>query len=87
MLTCIAAHHWNNWKKHKNAIVTVASSEQQDVIFYDRNKAAFCNYFDGQLNRNYTTITCIQAMRGQYVQVQFNITTYINLYEIEVHGL
>ena len=75
-----------NWQASKNAIVTVAGTNADEDIFYDRNTNSLCNYYDGELNQYFTTITCIQAMKGQFVQLMFNATTYINLYEIEVHG-
>ena len=82
----VSGEHWHNWRFSKNAIVTVAGTDADEDIFYDRNTNSLCNYYDGQLNRYFTTITCKQAMKGQFVQLLFNATTIINLYEIEVHG-
>ena len=76
----------SNWLASKNAIVTVAGTDAGEDIFYDRNTNSLCNYYDGQLNQYFTTITCIQAMKGQFVQLLFNATTWLNLFEIEVQG-
>ena len=75
-----------NWQASKNAIVTVAETDAEEDIFYDRNINSLCNYYDGELNQYYTTITCVQAMKGQFVQLMFNATTWLNLFEIEVQG-
>ena len=66
--------------------MTVAGTDAEEDIFYDRNTNSLCNYYDGELNQYFTTITCIQAMKGQFVQLLFNASTYLGVHEIEVHG-
>ena len=48
---------------------------------------ALCHYHDGVLPQYYTTLTCDQPIRGQFVRIQLKADTILNLYEIEVHGL
>ena len=49
--------------------------------------SSLCYYHDGILPQYYTTLTCDQPIRGQFVRIQLKAYTYLNLYEIEVHGL
>ena len=73
--------------RNKDVYVTVATDESQ--LMYDSNPAAICNYHDGPLEQYYTLITCVQPIRGQFVQLQYkeSLDSVIRLYEIEVHGL
>jgi len=68
-----------------NAEVTVAMTEEE-IEFTGTNPEVLCYYRDGILNQYYTLVTCKQPIRGRFVQILFNANTYINLYEVEVHG-
>ena len=70
----------------KNAYVTVAIVEE-DIFYLTENEKNFCASHSGSLNRYYTTINCTSAVTGQFVQIEFNTTYAVNLYEIEVHGV
>jgi len=59
---------------------------EEDIEFTGSNPEALCKYVDGYLNRYYTLITCDHPISGRFVQILFNATTMLNLYEIEVHG-
>ena len=48
---------------------------------------SLCSYYDGILPQHYTTLTCKQPIRGQFVRIQLKAHTTLNLYEVEVHGL
>ena len=69
----------------KNAIITVADDEAD--IFYTGNREILCAYYDGILEEDYTLITCDKSISGQYVQMLFNATTILNIYEFEVFGV
>ena len=49
--------------------------------------SSLCYYHGGILPQYYTTLTCDQPIRGQFVRIQLKAYTILNLYEIEVHGL
>jgi len=69
-----------------NAEVTVAMTEEK-IEFTGTNPEVLCYYHDGILNQYYTLVTCKQPIRGRFVQILFNATTILNLYEVEVHGV
>ena len=69
----------------KNAIITVADDEAD--IFYTDNEDILCTYYNEILEEDYTLITCDKSISGQYVQMQFNALTILNIYEFEVFGL
>ena len=69
----------------KNAIITVADDETD--MFYTGNDEIHCAYYDGILEEDYTLITCDKSISGQYVQMLFNATTILNIYEFEVFGV
>jgi len=68
-----------------NTEVTIAMVEE-DIEFTGSNREVLCKYVDGYLNRYYALITCDQPISGRFVQILFNATTWLNLYEVEVHG-
>ena len=70
----------------KDAYITVAA-EKGDIFYTAGNDDNLCGYYGGVLNRYYTLINCNPVLSGQFVQIQFNTTDYLNLYEIEVHGI
>ena len=49
--------------------------------------SSLCYYHDGVLPQYYTTLTCDQPIRGQFVRILLKAETNLNVYEIEVHGL
>ena len=49
--------------------------------------SSLCYYHDGVLPRYYTTLTCDQPIRGQFVRILLKAKAVLNIYEIEVHGL
>jgi len=59
---------------------------EEDIEFTGSNAEVLCKYVDGYLNQYYTLVTCHQPISGRFVQILFNATTAVNLYEIEVHG-
>lgn len=61
--------------------------DDQHLTYTGEQDGMLCGYYDGILNRDYTLITCNQPMRGQFVQIQLNMTDYLNLFEVEVHEL
>jgi len=69
-----------------NAEVTVAMTEEE-IEFTGTNPEVLCYYYDGVLNQYYTLATCKQPIRGRFVQILLNATTFINIYEVEVHGI
>jgi len=75
-----------HWDRTINAEVTVAMAEEE-IEFTGTNPEVLCYYHDGVLNRYYTLVTCKQPIRGRFVQILFNATTSINIYEVEVHGV
>ena len=93
---CLFCHYCRKWcnflvlekfhKKAKNAYVTV-SEDEADIFYTPGNEDNLCGYHDGVLNQYYTLITCNSAITGQFVQIQLNTTDFLNLYEVEVHGL
>ena len=66
-------------------IATVADDEVD--IFYTGNEKVLCAYRDGIIEKYYTLITCNRPITGQYVQMQLNATTVLNVYEFEVFGV
>ena len=70
----------------KNAYVTV-SEDEADIFYASGNEDNLCGYHDGVLNQYYTLITCNSAITGQFVQIQLYTDYFMNLYEVEVHGL
>jgi len=82
---CLSApvEEWRN--RALNAEVTVAMTEKE-IEFTGTNPEVLCYYHDGFLNQYYSLATCKQPIRGRFVQILFNATTYLTLYEIEVHG-
>ena len=66
-------------------IVTVADDEVD--IFYTGNEEVLCAYRDGIIEKYYTLIICNRPITGQYVQMQLNATTVLNVYEFEVFGV
>ncbi|XP_067945186.1 fucolectin-1-like [Watersipora subatra] len=76
---------WGYYSRSANATVTIADDATD--LFYSSEKAAnFCGGHNGQLERYYTVIKCVSPINGQLVQIQFMITTKMNLYEIEVYA-
>jgi len=73
------------FKRALNTEVTVAMVEG-DIEFTGSNREVLCKYVDGYLNQYNTLITCDQPISGRFVQLLFNATTAVNLYEVEVHG-
>lgn len=76
----------DTWTREGNAAVTV-SYEESDIMYYSTDESNLCNRYPGQLNQYYTLIVCNRPISGQFVQLQLIINTYMNLYEIEVHGV
>jgi len=75
------------WRERlRNAEVTVAMTEEE-IEFTGANPEVLCYYHDGILNQYYTLATCKQPIRGRFVQILFNAKIYINIYEVEVHGI
>jgi len=60
---------------------------EEEVEFTGTNPEVLCYYHEGALNRYYTLATCKQPIRGRFVQILFKATTYINIHEVEVHGI
>jgi len=73
-------------ERSKDAEVTVAMTEKE-IEFIGTNPEVLCYYYDGVLNQFYTLVTCKQSIRGRFVQILFNATTFLNIYEFEVHGI
>jgi len=69
-----------------NAEVTVAMTEEE-IEFTGTNSEVLCYYHDGVLDQYYTLVTCKQPIRGRFVQILFNAETFLNIYEVEVHGI
>ena len=69
----------------KNVLVTVSQSSVD--IFYTGTEDNLCYYHEGVLDELYNLLTCRQPIVGQFVQMQLNATTYLNIYEVEVHGV
>jgi len=61
--------------------------KEEDIEYTGSNQEVLCYYHDGVLSQAFTLMTCHQSIRGQFVQVLFNVTDFLNLYEIEVHGM
>ena len=80
-LLCIVVVH----KRAENVAVTVALKEE-NIFYTNRSGSNHCGYHDGFLNQSYTLISCIPPITGQFVQIQSFTTSYLNLYEVEVHG-
>ena len=70
----------------RNAYITV-SEDEADIFYTPETEDNLCGYHDGVLNQYYTLITCNSAITGQFVQIQIYTHAYLNLYEVEVHGL
>ena len=77
---CLEAY--THWKRTKNVEVTVGRTPDE----LDEAKS-LCYYHGGILSKYYTTLTCDQPIRGQFVRIQLKAHIMLNLYEIEVHGL
>jgi len=60
---------------------------EEEIEFTGTNPEVLCYYYDDILNRFYTLVTCKQSIRGRFVQILFNATTFLNIYEVEVHGI
>ena len=75
-----------SWQRAVNGYVTV-SADLSDIFYTSGNIDNLCGYHDGVLNQYYTLITCNSAITGRFVQIQFYTTDYLNLYEVEVHGM
>jgi len=60
--------------------------ETESIEYTGSNREVLCYYWDGVINQYYTLITCYQPIRGQFVQILFNINDRLNFFEVEVHG-
>lgn len=69
----------------RNALVTVSTTEAD--MFYKEGMTNLCGYYDGILNPQYTLITCFQPIRGQFVQLLLDDTTYFSIYEVNIYGV
>ncbi|XP_067930978.1 fucolectin-1-like [Watersipora subatra] len=72
------------YERLRDVIVTVSILEDQ--LFYSNNPDSLCGQREGILDQFFTTITCAQAMKAQFVQLQLMGHTNLNIYEFEVHG-
>ena len=71
----------------QNVVATVAIDEN-DLFENDATSKYYCGYVDGVLNRYYTMINCQNSMRGRFVQILMKVNQeYLNVYEVEVHGI
>ena len=59
-------------------IYIIVSEDEADIFYTSGNEDNLCGYHDGVLNQYYTLITCNSAITGQFVQIQLNITKYLN---------
>ncbi|XP_067930974.1 fucolectin-1-like [Watersipora subatra] len=78
------AQHQNTVERLRDVIITAANTEEE--LFYQVYPKSFCAEFKGILNQYFTTITCIQPMRAQFVQLQMFSNDFLHIYEFEVHG-
>jgi len=69
-----------------NVEVAVAMTEEE-IEFTGTNPEVLCYYHDGVLNQYYTLVTCKQPIRGRFVQILLNVENYLNILEVEVHGI
>jgi len=61
--------------------------KEEEIEYTGTNPEVLCYYHDGVLNQYYTLLTCKQPIRGRFVQILLNANTYLNIYEVEVHGI
>ncbi|XP_067930599.1 fucolectin-1-like [Watersipora subatra] len=65
--------------------VTITASAKKEQLD-DADLDTVCGSIAGVLNQYFTTITCVQPMRAQFVQLTIVGFQYLNIYEFEVHG-
>ena len=71
-----------NYERGKNVEVSVFYE-----VYDARNPENVCGYWPGVLNVQYSKIRCKPARVGTYVQLTMKATTYLQLHEVEVHGI
>ena len=82
----VVAGHRLIWERTRNAVVTVAAKDTY-LFNYAAGSKQLCGFVEGILDPFYTLIECHRPISGQYVQIMLDATTFMNLYEIEVHGV